>query len=359
VLGPRVLALSVEMKVNLGVPYAKVVRMLMLGFQFPVSAGGLARAMQRIAKRAEPTYEALIEALRESGVVHADETGWFIANGSKKAWLWVFTTPQGLTLYVIRPSRGADVPRTILGESFAGTLVVDGWVVYMSLGYTLAHCNAHLLRRCAELLEVQRGNAALFPEQVKNVLLGALMLRHVRDTMEKSMTPVDQRVWHGAVANTERKLATLFGPTQTNEDNERFRKHLVTHQDEILVFLKDLAVAPTNNLAEGEIRPAVIVRKVSAGNRTDAGAHAHEILASLTRTADRGGVRFVDLVPELLTTPGSVVLDPGRFGLPPRPRSTNTHREPSDAAPSRPPQLRRAGRRVRRVACTHHPTTPP
>ena len=173
------------------------------------------------------------------------------------------------------------------------------------------------------------------------------------------MLVVDERVWSRAVVNTERKLATLLGPAQTDEDNKRFRKHLVTHQDEILVFLKDLAVAPTNNLAEREIRPAVIVRKVSAGNRTDAGAHAHEILASLTRTGDRCGVRFVDLVPELLKTPGSVVLGPERFGLPPHPNSTNSHREPSHAAASRLPGVRRQGRRVRRVDRTHHPPTPP
>ena len=75
----------------------------------------------------------------------------------------------------------------------------------------------------------------------------------------------------------------------------------------MLAFLHDPAIAPTNNLAEQEIRPAVIMRKVSAGNRTEAGAHAHEVLASITRTAERGGVRFPDVLPELLKSPGPVV----------------------------------------------------
>jgi Transposase IS66 family len=67
---------SVDLKERIGVPYAKVVQVLMLCFHFPVSAGALARAGQRIAKRCEPTYEAFIEYLRRSAVVHADETGW-------------------------------------------------------------------------------------------------------------------------------------------------------------------------------------------------------------------------------------------------------------------------------------------
>jgi transposase len=356
VLGPQALALSVELKARLGVPYAKIVRIFMLCFQFSVSAGALARAAQRIAERAEPTYAALVEYLRASQVVHADETGWYLANGSKKAWLWVFTTPEGVTLYAIRQSRGGDVPRAILGESFEGTLVVDGWAVYTTLGCPLAQCIAHLLRRCAEELEVQRGDAALFPQEVKGLLLSALLLRRARDTMADRV--LDERVWNDAVENTEKKLAELLGPEQTDANNKRLRKHLLNHQDEILVFLRDPAVAPTNNLGEREIRPAVLARKVSAGNRTSAGAHAYEILASLTRTGDRGGVPFAGLLPELLKADGPALLAPERFGLPSRTGAT-ARPKPADArSPSRPPAPHPI-RRLRPLDRAHAATAPP
>lgn len=356
VLGPQALALSVELKERLGVPYAKIVHMFMLCFQFPVSAGALARAAQRIAKCAEPTYAALVEYLRASHVVHADETGWYIANGSKKAWLWVFTTPEGVTLYAIRQSRGGDVPRTILGESFEGTLVVDGWAVYTTLGCPLAQCLAHLLRRCAELLEDQRGDAAMFPQQVKKLLLSALLLRHARDTMEDRV--LDEREWNRAADEMEKKLAELLDPEQTDADNQRFRKHLRNHQDEILVFLSDPAVAPTNNLGEREIRPAVLMRKVSAGNRTSEGAHAHEILASLTRTGARGGVPFIRLLPELLKAERPMALTPERFGLPPR-ITPAPHSKSERPATTSTPRLRRPARRPRRNDRAPPPTAPP
>src|SRR6202042_3443713 len=58
VLGPRVLAVSIDLKERVGVPYRKVVQVLMLGFQFQVSAGALARGAQRIAEQCKPSYEA-------------------------------------------------------------------------------------------------------------------------------------------------------------------------------------------------------------------------------------------------------------------------------------------------------------
>ena len=346
VLGPQVLAVSVDLKDRVGVTYRKVAQVLMLCFHFPVSAGALARAGQRIAKRCEPTYGALIEYVRRSAVVHGDETGWHIANATKKAWLWVFATPEGVTIYAIRLSRGGDVPEALLGEAFDGTLVVDGWSVYPSLGCPLAQCNAHLLRRCAEMLEAQRGDAAQFPQDVKDFLQQALQLGRAR---ELAIEVWGERFWQQAVRDTEQQLADLLEPAQRDPSNRRLRKHLRKHQHEILVFLRNPAVSATNSLAEREIRPAVVVRKVSAGNRTEAGAHAHEVLASITRTAERRGVRFTDLLPELLQSPGPVVFTPERLGLP------TLHDPPSQEAN----HVRRQRRRGRRVDRAHRATAPP
>jgi len=357
VLGPQVLAVGLDLKERVGVPYRKVVSVLELCFHFKVSAGALARAVQRGAKHFKPTYQALIAYLRRRAVVHADETGWYIATATKKAWLWVFATPEGVTIYAIRLSRGGDVPSAILGEAFDGTLVVDGWSVYPSLGCPLAQCNAHLLRRCAEMLEAQRGEAALFPQQVKDLLKQAIDLGRAR---ELTIEVWGERFWQRAVRNMEQQFAKLLAPAQSDPNNRRLRKHLRAHQNEVLVFLHNPAIAPTNGLAEREIRPAVIMRKVSAGNRTEAGAHAHEILASITRTAERGGVRFTDLLPEVLRSREPVVLAPERFGLP------TTHDPPTDEATHAPTtgaastsKLRPQRRRHRRVDRTRSATAPP
>ncbi|MDB6125560.1 MAG: hypothetical protein JWQ71_4553 [Pedosphaera sp.] len=57
-----------------------------------------------------------------------------------------------------------------------------------------------------------------------------------------------------------------------------------------------LGSGATNNLAERQLRPAVIARKVSCGNKTPQGAHTWEILASLAATCVQRCESFAQLV---------------------------------------------------------------
>jgi hypothetical protein len=64
----------------------------------------------------------------------------------------------------------------------------------------------------------------------------------------------------------------------------------------LFTFLDYPAVAATNNQAERQLRPAVISRKLSCGNKTEAGAKTWEILASLAATCAQQGQSFIDYV---------------------------------------------------------------
>jgi transposase len=58
--------------------------------------------------------------------------------------------------------------------------------------------------------------------------------------------------------------------------------------------LDDPAAEPTSNRAERSLRdPGVIARKVSCGNKTEAGKAAWERLTSLAMTCQRRGQGFV------------------------------------------------------------------
>jgi|SRR5438132_7101625 len=52
-------------------------------------------------------------------------------------------------------------------------------------------------------------------------------------------------------------------------------------------------VDATNNLAERQLRPAVIARKISCGNKTPKGARTWEILASLVATCAQRATSFI------------------------------------------------------------------
>ena len=74
---------------------AAVNESLTLHLQNPGSVlivGGLCQAMARMARKAEPTYDALIEQIRGSPSVTSDETGWRV--GGRLWWMWAFSSSQ-------------------------------------------------------------------------------------------------------------------------------------------------------------------------------------------------------------------------------------------------------------------------
>ncbi|MCC5831336.1 MAG: transposase [Phycisphaeraceae bacterium] len=59
-------------------------------------------------------------------------------------------------------------------------------------------------------------------------------------------------------------------------------------------------VDATNNAAERALRLAVIMRKITGGNRSKPGAKAWSILASVLRTAEQQGREVIEMIKTLL-----------------------------------------------------------
>jgi transposase len=336
-VGPRALALGVDLKHRIGIPYKKISGVFRLFFGVTVCAATWVRAEKRIAARLEPTYRALVETTRQSEVVHIDETGWYVTEATKKAWLWVFAVPEPkITLFAIRTSRGGEVAEEILGADFAGTIGIDGWAGYIQLLCQKGQCNGHLLRRARELLDVQLRGAARFPLAVERAILAGIAAKRLMGDLPPAH--------YAALCDQVRaEMQVLLAGRIEEPANRRFAQHLRNHADELHTFLDVPGLAPTNNFGEQEIRPAVVVRKISAGNRTLGGAHVHEIAASVSRTAERNGQDLALVLPDLLRSPTGYVLPvlPGWPRPPPQ-------EDPHERRPVREGPLRSDGRNVRR-----------
>ena len=276
-LGPELQALIAMLKDKYGLSYGDIQGVLDDAFDIPVTRGGASQVVLRVAERVEAAYDAIREIVRHSDTVYPDETGWKV--GGILQWMWVFVTNLA-TLYVIRPSRGHEVPEAVIGADYDGRMIHDGWSPYdFFVKATHQQCLEHLLRRASELLERATRGAVRFPRKVKEFLLDALDLRDRRNAGTISS--------HGlAVARgrLEKRLHRLLDSNVSHEGNRKFRDHLARHRDEILTFLYEEDIEATNWPGEQAIRPAVVNRKVFGGNRTWAGAHAQEILASVFRT---------------------------------------------------------------------------
>jgi transposase len=291
-LGPVVLTMAAEMKHRLGVSYRRICDFLQTYCQLKVCPAAFIRAEQRLANLAKPTYDLLREALRQSHVVHADETCWRV--GRHNAWLWVFSS-KAATIYVIRTGKGArghQVPEDILGPDFDGYLVVDGLKSYDVLEVAKGRCNGHLLRRCKELRDTVTTQEQPQVAALSSLLQEPIELAGRRD----ELTPAG---YGRRVQEIENRLdnwldANLRQPSLSPELN-RLDDHVRAHRGEWLVFLHEAQVPPTNNHAEQMLRPAVITRKLGGCNKNLLGALAHSILASLMVSCHRQGKRFLDL----------------------------------------------------------------
>ena len=297
-LGPRAVALVVEMHTQLGVPLAKVAQVLRTQFQLSVTPGGLAHLLHRTARQAAPTYDALRGQVRASAVVTPDETSWRV--GAVSHWLWTFATPQAI-VYQVRPTRGFAEAARVLGADFSGVLVRDGWAPYRC--FTAARhqtCLAHLLRRAARLAADHPHST--WVADAKAILHAALTLRDRRDAGQVGS--------HGVASVAGRlraRLDRLLNTSSTLADVNRFAKHLDTEWDALFTFLDDPAVDATNWRAEQVIRPAVVTRKVCGGNRTRRGADTQQVLASLVATARQRHLELAPLIDALLRSPQPAV----------------------------------------------------
>lgn len=307
-IGPNALALGCEMKHRLGISYGKIHTFFQSVFAFPISRATFVRADSRLATLFEPTYEQLILAIRDQEVVCGDETGWKV--GGHNAWLWVFTEEE-ITIYRIDPSRAHHVIEGVLGKDFQGILGCDCFLSYDAVSYRQQKCVGHLLRTAKELAQDKSRGAVRFPRAIQRLFQAAIRLKG----RQQDLSPHGFAIARGRL---EKALDRLLGGTFTDPDNACFAKRLRKHRQQLFTFLYHPAVQPTNNAAERALRPAVIARKLSAGNRTPQGAKNHSILASIIQTCRQKGEDFRLWVKALLCSPHPVI-PPWALATPPQP----------------------------------------
>lgn len=292
-IGPHALALATHLNKQIGVSHGRLVSLFDAVFGLQLAKATLVRGIERLGRQAEPLYRQIEVAVRRSGMVYPDETSWRV-NG-RLYWLWDFVCASA-TLYAIRDSRGYEVIEQILGAAYRGVVGHDGWSPYDRLQWAWHQtCNRHLLRRCRELLEVATGRAVWFPTELQALLLAGLALRDRRD--EEAISAQGLAVARGRLEARLDRL--LYDTWLTNPENVRLANHVAAHRDQVFTYLWIPGVEATNWPAEQELRPAVVTRKMSAGNRSDQGAHAQQVLMSVLRTCARQGRDPLDLLVRL------------------------------------------------------------
>jgi transposase len=297
-IGPTALALAAHLHYQQGVPFEKMAGILeQLGLR--VSKAALVRAMHRIALRAEQPFQELLQKVLTHDVLHIDETGWSI--DGEPHYLWVLTGTNA-TVYFVRRTRSGDEVADFL-EDFKGILVTDGHRGYDAIGKKLlrALCHLHLKRNFKDLeARMERRGKALGRELlwwVDEVIAISAMRRE---------DLLDEGEFEELAADLEREFFDILDTKPSNAANAHMVNRLLTWQNAVLRCLRVPEVPSTNNHAERQIRPAVVMRKRGGCNRTERGARTFERLASIAATRAQHGLSLIEWFKTLLCSPPSV-----------------------------------------------------
>jgi len=281
-LGNRVLALSAWLHYALGNTLSQIVEVFNFHLQLKLTPGGLVQRWQRLQELLYDWYEQIRAEALDSAVLHGDETGW--RTEGRTNWLWCFGNQQ-LTYYLIDRSRGSPALAKFFTQEFAGTLVTDFWGAYNALSCAARQtCLVHLLREL-EQTENYKSPGASWPAFAKKLrrLVGDAIRLWRRKTELSPQTYASRR------ACLDRRLAELIDEPWEDAHARRLVKRLRRHQNDLFTFLDQDGVPFDNNHAERSIRPAVILRKNSYGNRSQRGADCQAVLMSVFRTLKQRG----------------------------------------------------------------------
>lgn len=282
-LGLEVYLLIALMRYRIGMTYEKIEEMLQIAYNLDLSRGELPQMMDRLAYEFGDRYEELIEELRNSSSANGDETGWRI--GGKSTWLWVFIG-KAVAIYTIDKSRGKKVVRHILGRHYRGTLGSDFHSAYNIDGVAQQKCHVHLKRDLKETAEDKDGRSQFhrFRKKLKRILNDSVRAkRRLTKTAElqEEKDHLDQRI------------VDFCNEKWKDKDCTRIIKRLKGKGKDLFTFLIT-DIDQDNNIAERGIRPAVVMRKNSYGNRSNKGANTTSVMLSVVRTCDLKDQNFLD-----------------------------------------------------------------
>ena len=275
-------------KVGLGQSLGQIVGGLTDIFGMEFNRSLAVRAMRRGAELYKSTYEGLIEEVKGSALIHADET-WVSLHGQGggRGYVWVFANME-TAIYKFSPTREATVPKDVL-RSFQGVLVSDFYPVYESLECMQQKCLIHLIRDMnKDILKYP------FDEEFRKIVHAfGILLRSVVET-------IDRYGLKKRHLNKHRKGVESFYRRELNgefrsERARKYQKRLVKHRERLFLFLEHDGVPWNNNNGENAVK-AFVMRRELMGAFSRNGIDEYLILLSVFQTLRYRNISFLEFL---------------------------------------------------------------
>jgi transposase len=272
--GNQLIARAVEMYYLHGLPMGRISESMGVG------AGSLMELFKRCARLVEGVVPRLIEEYRAAPVKHADETSW--RTDGRNGYVWLFATRE-LSIFQFGKSRSSKVAQAVFGKGpLPGTLVVDRYAGYNKAPCAIQYCYAHLLREVTDLDKEfpGEGEVSTFVSVAAPQLALAMGLRR---------QPITDEEFYRRSAQLRDEIQATMANGAQHMGIRRIQDIFRVHEARLFHWSFNRAIPAENNLAERDLRPSVVARKVSYGSVTDAGAQVRSTLTTVVTTLKKQG----------------------------------------------------------------------
>jgi len=290
--GPKLTAFLGFLTVVCRMPRRKTEELLKSVTGISISLGSTQKAVEETSAALQPCHQELQQQLPKEPVLNGDETGW--RSDGEKRWLWVLVA-RSFAFFIVAKSRSSEVLRQLLGPTFLGILCSDRFSAYIKYHKGIAQfCWAHLKR---DLLGIQDLGRTTEGDRFSRDAL-ALHARLFRLWHRFRAGDLDQNQLILKSIPLEKRFFALAENHLDSADAEvcALAKLFFFHTERLFAYTQYPGVEPTNNISERTIRTAVQWRKISFGNRSEAGeiATARLLTAAATcRMQNRNVLEFL------------------------------------------------------------------
>ena len=171
-------------------------------------------------------------------------------------------------------------------------LVVDRYNGCHKMPCDIQYCCSHLLREVEDIEKEfpDQNECKAFAGSVAPLLALAMGLRH---------QPLSDEQFSRQAIAVKTQIKTLMESPARHMAIRRIQDIFTENEARLYHWARDRDVPPENNLAERDLRPTVIARKVSFGSQSDGGAYSRGVLMTVVHTLKK---RDVDTAVHLKNT---------------------------------------------------------
>jgi transposase len=293
--GKRIKGLVVYMSQYQLLPYERLVDFMKDIFGCTLSKGTVYNFNKQGFTLLEPVEEKIKELLKNSSILHSDETG--ISCDKQLNWLHVASTSR-LTYYLVHEKRGKDAMDDMgILPDYKGRVIHDFWSPYFRYDVEHGMCNAHTIRELIFIYEE-------YKQKWADEMIGLLLrIKKKTDFCTRGLHSSTIKAFENEYCRILKK-GFQKNPHLPGNEHKRGRKkqskarnllsRLETYKNEVLAFMFDIFVHFDNNQAERDLRMVKVHQKISGCFRSKEGAEIYCRVRGYISTVRKNDLNIFD-----------------------------------------------------------------